>query len=153
VSLEVAVAIVAGGAAMIEDLRHRTISNWIPLVALSGGLLCQVLDKGWWGLPAAGLGAISGFGVFLVFYLLGGMGAGDIKLMAGFGALLGASSKLVVAVLCTAIIGALLAMLVLAVSWLRARWQKGSGTQEAPRTIPYAPAIALGVWLALIPTG
>ena len=27
--------------------------------------------------------------VFLIFYLLGGMGGGDVKLMAGFGAVLG----------------------------------------------------------------
>ncbi len=35
-------------------------------------------------------GAAAGFAVFLIFYLLGGMGGGDVKLMAGFGALLGA---------------------------------------------------------------
>jgi prepilin peptidase CpaA len=149
-SLEVGIAVLVGAAAIVEDLRRRTISDWIPLVALSGGITCQVLAKGWWGLPAAALGAASGFGVFLVFYLLGGMGGGDIKLMAGFGALLGAS-RLLQAALWTAIIGALLAVVVLAVSWLRTRI-RGPKTAEEPRTIPYAPAIAMGVWIALIPT-
>jgi len=151
-TLEVAIAIGAGLAAIIEDLRSRTISNWIPLATLSGGVLCQVLQKGWMGFPAAGLGAISGFGVFLIFYLLGGMGGGDIKLMAGFGALLGAS-RLLQAALWTAIIGAFLAVAVLAFSWLRARRGKEPGAENSPRTIPYAPAIAFGVWVALIPTG
>ena len=32
---------------------------------------------------------LAGAGVFLIFYLLGGMGGGDVKLMAGFGAVLG----------------------------------------------------------------
>ena len=37
-------------------------------------------------------GTVVGFAVFLIFYLLGGMGGGDVKLMAGFGALLGVRS-------------------------------------------------------------
>ena len=41
---------------------------------------------------------LAGAGVFLIFYLLGGMGGGDVKLMAGFGALLGA--KLLLRRLC-----------------------------------------------------
>jgi prepilin peptidase CpaA len=149
-SLETGIALLTGSAAMVEDLRHRTVSNGIVVALLCGGLLCQVIDKGWPGVPAAVLGALSGFGVFLVFYLLGGMGGGDIKLMAGFGALLGVG-RLVQAALWTAIIGALLAVIVLAVSWVRRKRDPASAAE--PRTIPYAPAIALGVWMALIPTG
>ncbi len=80
------------------------------------------------------------------------MGGGDVKLMAGFGALLGAG-RLVQAALWTAIIGALLAVIVLGFGWLRARMRKDAANTELPKTIPYAPAIALGVWMALIPTG
>jgi Flp pilus assembly protein protease CpaA len=54
------------------------------------------------------------------------------------------------AALYTAVIGALLAVLVLAASSLMRWWRKAEkGT--APASIPYAPAIALGVWLALVP--
>jgi len=151
-TLELVIAVSVGIAAIVEDLRSRTISNWIALTALSGGVLCQVLDKGWLGLSTAGLGAVAGFGVFLVFYLLGGMGGGDIKLMAGFGALLG-GGRLLQAALWTAIIGALIAVAVLAFFWVRAKWRKEPDDGGSPRTIPYAPAIALGVWMALIPTG
>jgi prepilin peptidase CpaA len=35
------------------------------------------------------IGALFGFGVLLAFYVLGGMGAGDVKLMAAVGAWLG----------------------------------------------------------------
>lgn len=150
-SLEMGIALLIGTAAIVDDLRRRAISNWIPLGALSGGLVCQVLAKGWWGLAAAGLGTAAGFGVFLVFYLLGGMGGGDIKLMAGFGALLGAS-RLVQAALWTAIAGALLAVVIIGYGWLRSRVFNRSKA-ETPATIPYAPAIAVGVWMALIPTG
>jgi len=149
VTLEVAIAVVIGLAAVVTDVRSRTIPNWIPVAALAGGLLCQTLDKGWRGALDAGLGAAAGFAVFLVFYVLGGMGGGDVKLMAGFGALLGAG-RLLEAALWTAGLGGLMALGALGLHWLRAR---GRGRGERPRTIPYAPAIAAGVWLALIPKG
>jgi prepilin peptidase CpaA len=151
-SIEIALAIVLGLAAIIEDLRRGTISNWIPVAAFVGGVISQVLDKGWAGFGAATLGAIAGFAVFLIFYLLGGMGGGDVKLMAGFGALLGAG-RLLEAAIWTAGIGGLMALGVIGFSWLRARSKSGQEQVSAPKTIPYAPAIACGVWLALIPKG
>ena len=151
-NIELWIAVLVGSAAIVEDLRRRQIPNWIPLAALAGGIVCHFLKSGWWGLGTAALGAAAGFGVFLVFYLLGGMGGGDIKLMAGFGALLGAG-RLVQAAFWTAIIGALLASIVLGVGWLRSRMGTGAPKTGLPRTIPYAPAIALGVWMVLIPTG
>lgn len=151
-SVELWIAAVVGIAAVTEDLWRRTISNWIPAVALVGGLFCQLTAKGWQGLGHAALGALSGFAVFLIFYLLGGMGGGDVKLMAGFGALLGVG-RLLVAAFWTAVLGGLLAAIVLGVGWLMARRKNQPAGATAPRTIPYAPAIVLGVWLALIPAG
>lgn len=151
-SVELWIAAVVGIAAVTEDLWRRTISNWIPAVALVGGLFCQLTAKGWQGLGHAALGVLSGFGVFLIFYLLGGMGGGDVKLMAGFGALLGVG-RLLVAAFWTAVLGGLLAAIVLGVGWLMARRKNQPAGATAPRTIPYAPAIVLGVWLALIPAG
>ncbi len=149
---EVVVAVVLGLAAVIEDLRRREIPNWIPVAALVGGFACQVADKGWSGFGVSALGAVAGFGVFLVFYLLGGMGGGDVKLMAGFGALLGAG-RLLEAALWTAGIGGLIALSVMGVSWIRTRLWRRDGAAALPRAIPYAPAIACGVWLTLIPKG
>ena len=88
---ELGAALVAGTAAMAEDLHHRTISNWIPITALAAGLTLHVIRAGLSGLGTGLAGAACGFAVFLIFYLLGGMGGGDIKLMAGFGAILGPS--------------------------------------------------------------
>ena len=151
-SVEIWIAALVGLAAAAEDMARRTISNWIPAAALAGGFFCQIADKGWRGIGAAVLGAVSGFGIFLIFYLLGGMGGGDVKLMAGFGALLGAS-RLLEAAFWTAVIGGLLAAIVLGVSWLKRRGGNRPAGVSTPSTIPYAPAIVLGVWLALIPKG
>jgi len=147
---QVWIAILVGVAAAVDDLARRRVANWIPAAALAGGLGWQVAQHGWWGWLYALGGAAAGFGVFLIFYLLGGMGGGDIKLMAGFGALLGAG-RLLEAALWTAGTGGLLAVGVLAYRWLRKRSGAGAPAGEAGESIPYAPAIALGVWLSLVP--
>ena len=81
--------VIVGLAAVIEDLGWRRVSNWTSGGAVAAGLIVHYLQKGWSGAWHSLLGALIGFGVFLVFYLLGGMGGGDVKLMSGFGALLG----------------------------------------------------------------
>lgn len=144
---EYAVALLIGGAAVIEDLARRTISNLWPVAALAGGIACQMAASGWHGLGTALLGAVAGFLVFLVFYLLGGMGGGDVKLMAGFGALLG-TGRLLQAALFTALVGGILAVIVLGVHTLRKR--RKAEKADSAISIPYAPAIATGVWLALL---
>jgi prepilin peptidase CpaA len=161
---QVWIAILVGVAATVDDLRRRQIANWIPVAALVGGLAWQISQSGWRGALDSVLGTVAGFAVFLVFYLLGGMGGGDVKLMAGFGALLGAR-RLLEASLWTAGIGGLLAVAVLAIrpvwGWAKGRWGKtDAGPELDPEqvkqkndSIPYAPAIALGVWLSLVPKG
>src|SRR6185369_17757093 len=96
----------------------RRISNWIPIVALAGGLAIQTVQHGWRGAAGAALGAITGFCIFLLFYVLGGMGGGDVKLMAGFGGLLGVS-RLLEAAMWTAVFGGILAIGV--VTWVTIR--------------------------------
>jgi len=157
---QVWIAIVVGLAAVIDDLARRHIANWIPVAALVGGFGWQIGRGGWQGALTALLGTVTGFAVFLIFYLLGGMGGGDVKLMAGFGALLGAG-RLLEAALWTAGVGGIMAVAVL--GWKALRRSAGSrslnpatlSTEEREReaSIPYAPAIAVGVWLSLVPKG
>jgi prepilin peptidase CpaA len=149
---QVWIAILVGVAAAVDDLVRRQIANWIPATALAGGLGWQIGQHGWWGWLYALGGAAAGFGVFLIFYLLGGMGGGDIKLMAGFGALLGAG-RLLEAALWTAGTGGFLALGVLAFRSLHRRAGAGAPAGASIDSIPYAPAIALGVWLSLVPKG
>jgi prepilin peptidase CpaA len=154
---QVWIAVLVGLAATVDDLARRQIANWIPAAALAGGFGWQIGQEGWMGALHALAGAAAGFAVFLVFYLLGGMGGGDVKLMAGFGALLG-TGRLVEAALWTAFVGGLLA--VAAVTWQAAkrRFRPANGIESAEEkergdSIPYAPAITLGVWLSLVPKG
>ena len=146
---ELWVTTLVGLAAAAEDLARRTVSNWIPLAALAGGIVCQSVARGWRGLAAAALGAAGGYAVFFLFYWLCGRGGGDVKLMAGFGALLG-PSRLPEGLFWTSLTGGLIAAAVLMAAWLRS---VGGRSGPAPRAIPYAPAIAVGTWLALVGEG
>jgi prepilin peptidase CpaA len=89
--------------------------------------------------------------VFLIFYLLNGMGGGDVKLMAGFGGLLG-PGLIWRAAWIAAVAGGLMAVGFAAVLAWRARRERAgghvapAGTASA-NTISYAPAIVAGVWL------
>jgi prepilin peptidase CpaA len=129
-------AIALGCSAVVEDLRRGAISNWVNLTAIAGGLLYHSIHQGWRGLAASCGGAVLGFAIFLAVYCMGGMGGGDVKLMAAFGALLGPLGILTAAVLAS-VIGGLMAAASLA---LRSR----------RKAIPYGPAIVLGAWLALL---
>ena len=154
-NVQVWIAVLVGLAAMIDDIARRQIANWIPLSALAAGFGWQIGQSGLSGLLYAGIGTVAGFAVFLVFYLLGGMGGGDVKLMAGFGALLG-FHRLLEAALWTAGVGGLIAIGVLSVRALRRALGWTSSTaklEQGQDSIPYAPAIALGVWLSLVPKG
>lgn len=137
------IAVVVGIAAVIDDLSRRRIANWIPAATFCSGLIWNTSTKGWHGTASSLLGALSGAAIFLMFYLIGGMGDGDVKLMAGFGALLGTRS-LLEAALWTAGCGGLIAVAVIMFQLVRSR------TPDIVE-IPYAPAIVAGVWLALIP--
>jgi prepilin peptidase CpaA len=164
VTAQVWISGIVGVAAIVDDLTRRRISNWIPCSAFAAGLILQTSQGGWRGAGAALLGTATGAGVFLIFYLLGGMGGGDVKLMAGFGAVLGVS-RLLEAALWTAGCGGLMAVLVISARYVRQIW-RGEGSAQAKASegestgerrklradsIPYAPAIAAGVWLSLVP--
>jgi prepilin peptidase CpaA len=75
--------------AAIWDLRTRRIPNWLTF----GGVLLGVALN-WFlyendGLIASLKGLALAFGIYFVLYLLRGMGAGDVKLMAAVGAAAG----------------------------------------------------------------
>ncbi|MGD0870949.1 MAG: A24 family peptidase [Bryobacteraceae bacterium] len=136
-------AVALGCAATFDDLRRRQVANGINLAGVAAGLGWHAGTSGATGLERSAGGAAVGFLVFLVFYVAGAMGAGDIKLMAAFGALLGPSGILLAALFAAPAGG------LMAAAWLA--WKRGA--RDIPYAIPYAPAITLGAWLALVGRG
>ena len=153
----------SGGASAAVDLRTRRVPNWLTLTITGLGV----------SLAAAHLttvsvaGALGGFAVGLVLmlpgHLVGATGAGDVKLFAAVGTLLGPTG-IGVAFVYTAILGGLLAVVV---AMYRGRLQTTlqetatlvmtGGTNvaqiERPTTdnrFAYAPAIAIGTLVAAL---
>jgi prepilin peptidase CpaA len=82
------VALIGAGT----DINSRRIPNLITGPAILAGILLHASLDGWHGLfTSLAAGLICG-SVFLIFYLAGGMGAGDVKLIAAVGCLAGLSS-------------------------------------------------------------
>jgi len=73
------------------DLVRNKVYNWLTFPTMALGLILNTAAHQWPGLGMAGAGLVVGGLLFLPFFLWGGMGAGDVKLMAAVGALMGAS--------------------------------------------------------------
>ena len=147
---QIYIALFVGLAAAIEDIARRRISNWIPAAAFLAGIAWMLWHSGWRGGLSSVAGTVAGFAVFLIFYWLGGMGGGDVKLMAGFGAVLGIE-RLLEAALWTAAFGGIMAAGAVAFNFIhKASERSRNNAKRRVEAIPYAPAIALGAWAALL---
>jgi prepilin peptidase CpaA len=105
------IALVVSGAACITDLRSRRIPNVLTFGSAAAAVIFHVAANGTPGLFHALLGWVVGAAVFFVPFALGGMGAGDIKLLAALGAWLGPTAALWLAVY-TGVAGAVMAIVV-----------------------------------------
>ncbi|MGA8141041.1 MAG: A24 family peptidase [Desulfobaccales bacterium] len=72
-----------------NDARTRRIPNYLTLSCALAGLGYQLGFHGLAGLTDGLLGMVLGFGLLILFYLKGGMGAGDVKALAALGTWLG----------------------------------------------------------------
>jgi prepilin peptidase CpaA len=72
-------------AAVIDGMKLR-VPNWITFPLIISGWIYSVYFFGWTGLAWSLLGTAVGLGLLLPAYAIGGMGAGDVKLLAGIGA-------------------------------------------------------------------
>jgi len=98
-------------AAALFDVMYRRIPNWLTVSGVVLGLVMNAII----GAPRGGIvfalsGFLVGFAVYAVLYALRAMGAGDVKLMAAIGALVGWKSWFGIFLL-TAIIGGAMALI------------------------------------------
>lgn len=98
--------------ATITDLRRQRIYNWLTFPLMLAGLAFHTTVGGVDGLLMSAAGFGLGIALMILPFLLGMMGAGDVKLMAGIGAWVGASTILVAFVF-TCLVGGVYALGVL----------------------------------------
>lgn len=98
--------------AVIDGIALR-VPNWLTFPMILSAWATGFVVFGWPGLWASLVGTLVGLGLLLPLYAIGGMGAGDVKLLAGVGAWIGAQHTLwafVVSVVVGAILGVALAV-------------------------------------------
>ncbi len=71
------------------DYSQRRVPNWLNLSLIIAGFVVQAAYFGTTGLTAGLLGLLTGFGLLIIPWMMHGMGAGDVKLMAAIGVWLG----------------------------------------------------------------
>ena len=142
------------------EIRFRRIPNWLTFAMMVFGLGAGLLEGDWAGALDAAVGLAVGGGVFLPFCLMGALGGGDMKLMAGVGAMVG-WPQVLPALAHTCLAGGILALVVMVWSgrvWstlanagriaFGGRARQGRGLRRAP-TVPYGLAIAAGSLFAV----
>lgn len=138
------------GAVVVSDLIDRSIPNLLIAVMLICGIAVHVAVQ-----PDIGtalffsLGGVAiGFLILVPFYALGGMGAGDVKLLAAVGSFIGPQGALLAGIL-TLGAGSILGLCVIAWRSLKMlELTRSSGTSWVRRfkgvELPYSIAIFAG---------
>ena len=134
-------------ASAYVDVKHRRIPNVFCFSLMACGLVFHSIFSGWNGLLSSSIGFAIGFAVFLLLYLLNMMGAGDVKLMAGIGAVMG-GDLIVPAIVFTILSGGAIAIAYRAAAVYRARKKQFQRTVDP--SLPYGLAITLGTIITLI---
>ncbi len=96
----------------ITDILWRKIYNLVLFPAVILAFVLHFLEGGMIQLGYSLLGCAAGFSILIIPYMLGGMGAGDVKLLAVIGSLKGTVFIAVTADY-MALIGALIALVIL----------------------------------------
>ena len=150
----VTIAVAAALLAAIVDVRSRRIPNWLTAGLVLAGIALNVWRNGADGLLTALTGLVLGLAVLLPFYAMRVMGAGDVKLLAGLGAVLGAHVLVSVAVYGALAGGVISAVLLLRAGRLLNVLNEVFVLHRPPtrggHTAPYGVAIASGTVLMLV---
>jgi prepilin peptidase CpaA len=121
-SIPIIIVVAAALIAAVTDVWKFKVHNALTLPLLLSGLIYHGVVEGASGLAGSVLGALFGFGALIGLYLLGGMGGGDVKLMAALGAWLGMPLTFFVFVASVVAAGVYAVVLVVAYGRVRETW-------------------------------
>ena len=136
--------------AVWTDQRSQRIPNALILTMLVSGCLVRGVLEGSAGLVDGLTGLLAGFLVLIIPYLLRGMAAGDVKLLAAVGLFVGPVTVVIAGLMAT-LIGACIGGALITMQ----RYRESSAAMEQllAQRFPFAVSIALGTATALILRG
>ena len=112
------VAVTLVVAAVIDGWQLR-VPNWLTFPMIIAGWVFGFATGSWAGLGESLLGTVVGLALLMPAYAIGGMGAGDVKLLAGVGAWVGATTTFY-AFCVSALVGGAIAVVMVA---LKHKWK------------------------------
>ena len=153
--------------ATVWDLRTRRIPNALTFGAALSAFAVHGYLGGWTGAGVSISGWLVGVAFFLPLFVLGGMGAGDVKLLGAIGAWLGPAATVWVALfsaiaggvmgLVVAVYSGYLTQAIVNISWMFRFWRTAGptavpeltlATHRGPR-LAYAVPVFAGLMVAL----
>ena len=150
--------IVLLGIASYYDIKFRMIPNITSVGIIILGLLYNILNDSQNGLKISLLGMLIGFVFFVILYIFKMMGAGDVKLGAGAGSILGI--KIIPAIVVIVLVGGLIAIIQITTFIINKRFFLNKLNNELKerslrkgvfkQNVPYGLAISIGTILTLI---
>ena len=174
ITIPVFVASAGALVAAVTDVRTFKVYNVLTIPLMVSGLAYHGIVDGGNGVIQSMCGILFGVAILLVPFLMGGMGAGDVKLLAAVGAWLGMPLTLYVFI-ASGLASGVCAVLMVAyqngfreaavnvqVMWLRLNsffkhlgsdeWMESVVPQEnrRRRVIPYGAMVAFGILVTLI---
>ncbi len=146
------------GIASYYDIKYRLIPNVASFGLIILGLLYHILNSGQNGAKISLLGMIIGFVFFAVLYALKMMGAGDVKLGAGAGSILGI--KIIPAIVIIVLVGGIIAFIQIMNFIINKRFYSNQSNNQLKvrsyrkemfsQSVPYGLAISIGTVLTFI---
>jgi prepilin peptidase CpaA len=150
----------------ITDIREQKIYNKIVMPSILTVLILNIFFYGYNGFKFSALGFLTGLAILLIPYLLGGMGAGDVKLLAFVGAAKGVLFVLNSSIY-MAIVGGIISLVILILnkqaivffksifSWIvsfsyKVRRELKFSNSETSKKFPYGTAIVAGALICLL---
>ena len=174
ISIPVLVASIGALIAAVTDIRTLKVYNLLTVPLMVSGVAYHAVVFGGSGVVQSLCGVLFGGGILLVPFLMGGMGAGDVKLLAAVGAWLGMPLTLYVFIASGLASGVCAVLMVafqksfmeaavnLQVIWFRlGSFVKHLGSDEwlesvvpqdnrRRRVIPFGAMVAFGIFATLI---
>src|SRR5690625_390190 len=99
--------------ATLYDLKNRRIPNLLTISMTLAGFINSFINKGFVSLGEHVLAFLIGFIFYFLFYLVGAFGAGDVKLIASLGAIMGLKFILMASIIIL-LVGGIISFIILA---------------------------------------